>query len=375
MQLQRFKIQCVLILCFSILILTAGDFAYAQAQVQVQTRASVENKIEEAQEILKIYVEENNVPGLSAAIAINNELIWTGGFGYANLQHMVPAGSHTVYRIASISKPIAAVIAMMLVESGALDLDAPIKEYIPMYPDEQNAITMRHLLSHTSGIRHYRGDEFFSNRRYRSVLSPLATFADDTLLFVPGDEYSYTTFGYTLASAVIESAARSIFLDLLVTRIIQPYELHALAPEKSEVIIPNLASFYLRQDGEIYNAPYVDNSNKWAGGGLIATAGELVRFASHLLQGDFIQLSTLEKMFEPQATNDGNRLQYGLGWRIGEDEENGKRVIWHTGGAMGGGGVLLFYPDDGLIYASLANTSGVSHLNLARAITRLFINE
>ncbi len=373
MKLQRIKIQCVLILCFSILFLTAGDFAYAQGPVQTPT--SVENKIEEAKEILKTYVEDNNVPGLSAAIAINNELIWADGFGYANLQHMVPAGSHTVYRIASISKPIAAVIAMMLVEMNILALDAPIKEYIPMYPDEQDAITMRHLLSHTSGMRHYLGDEFLSGRRYRSVLSALAAFADDTLLFVPGDEYSYTTNGYTLASAVIESAARSTFLDLLETRIVQPYELHTLAPEKSEIIIPNLASFYLRQDGGLYNAPYVDNSNKWAGGGLIATAGELVRFTSHLLRGEFIQLSTLEAMFEPQATNDGNRLQYGLGWRIGEDEENGKRVIWHTGGAMGGGGVLLFYPDDGLIYVSLANTSGVSHLDLARTITRLFITE
>lgn len=232
---------------------------------------------------------------------------------------------------------------------------------------------MRRLLSHTSGIRHYRGDEFLSSKRYRSGLTPLATFADDTLLFMPGDRYSYSTYGYTLASAVIEASARTSFIELLRQRITLPYGLKTLAAEESEKIIPHLASFYIRQDGEIYNAPYVDNSNKWAGGGLVSTADDLVRFASELIRGNMIQHELLEQMFTPQVTNNGNSVGYGLGWAVNIDEETGKRFVWHTGGAMGGSGVLFLYPDDGFIFVSLANTSGVQHLDIARDIAKLFL--
>lgn len=341
--------------------------------LEATKRTPLEEKISQAEALVAAFLGEHNVPGVSVAIGLNGEVIWTGGFGFANLQHSVPAGPHTVYRIASISKPITAVIAMMLAEEGKLDLDAPIGEYLPIYPHKADVMTMRHLLCHTSGIRHYRGEEFLSSRRYRSVLTPLAVFADDTLLFAPGEKFSYTTYGYTLASAVIEAAAGQSFLDLLREKIVLPNRLYSLAPEKSEQIIPNLASFYLVEGNEIYNAPYVDNSNKWAGGGLVATAEDLVRFALGLLSGEMISDSTREKMFTRQTTNDGRQIEYGLGWRIDEDEDTRKRVIWHTGGAMGGSGVLFFYPDAGVVYASLANTSRVPHLELARKIARLFV--
>jgi len=363
----RISLYIILLLLFAL----TSKPVIAEEPVEI----TIEEKIEKAKAILEKYVDENNVPGLSAALAVEHETVWTDGFGHADLRHMVPAGAHTVYRIASISKPFASVLAMMLVEMDDLDLDAPIQDYLPIYPEKRGEITTRYLLSHTSGIRHYRGDEFLSSRRYRSILTPLATFADDTLLFNPGDEYSYSTYGYTLASAVIEAAARTPLLELLEKRITLPHELNTLAAERSEMIIPNLASFYITQDEDIYNAPYVDNSNKWAGGGLVATAEDLVHFASQLLQGDIIQPSSVETMFTPQMTNEGDTLNYALGWRVGEDEENGKRIVWHTGGAMGGGGVLFFYPDDGLIYASLANTRGVEHLELAKEICRLFVGE
>lgn len=333
-----------------------------------------QNPLAEAQRILETYVKENNVPGLSAAIAVQNEVLWTGGFGYANLQHMVPAGSHTLYRIASISKPITAVLAMQLVEAGKLDLDKPIKEYLPLLHGPIGTITTRQLLCHTSGIRHYRGDEFLSDIRHQSVLTPLSVFADDTLLFAPGERFSYTTFGYTLLSAVMEAAAGRSFLEKLNQNLVQPLGLSALGPEESEQIIPNLASFYLRRREGIINAPFVDNSNKWAGGGLISTAGDLVKFAMHLMQGDLIKPETLEKMFTLQQTNAGDTLEFSLGWRVDIDEETGVRAIWHTGGAMGGGGVLFIFPDQGIIFASLANTNRVTHLQLARRIARLFLN-
>lgn len=123
----------------------------------------------------------------------------------------------------------------------------------------------------------------------------------------------------------------------------------------------------------IINAPFVDNRNKWAGGGLISTAGDLVRFAMYLLQGDIIRPLSKEEMFTLQRTNTGDTLEFSLGWRVDVDEETGFREIWHTGGAIGGGGVLYFFPEQRIIFASLANTSRVAHLQLARRIARLFL--
>lgn len=333
--------------------------------------------VQEAVSVLETFMDTTHVPGLSGAIAVDGTVEWTGGFGHANLQHQVPATAETRYRIASISKPVAATLAMTLVEDGQLDLDAPIRSYIPLFPKKRSPITQRQLLSHTAGIRHYQGNEFGSDTRYESRLGPLAIFADDSLRFEPGTQFSYSTYGYTLASAVMEGAADSTFLDLLEARLSSPLSLETLVPEKTENVIPNHASFYLvettAEDTTVINAPYVDNSNKWAGGGLLATSEDVVKFVLSLLQGDILEEESVEEMFAPQAPVEDESYHYGLGWFVDEDDQ-GRRRVWHTGGAMGGSGVVLFYPDRELVVATLANASDVPHYDLAEEMTKVLLN-
>ncbi|MFB6098687.1 MAG: serine hydrolase domain-containing protein, partial [Salinibacter sp.] len=337
-----------------------------------------ESRLQRAVDVLETFMDTSRVPGLSGAIAVDGEVRWTGGFGYANLQHRVPATDSTRYRIASISKPIAATVAMTLVEEGRLNLGKPIRSYLPLFPKKRGRITTRQLLSHTAGIRHYRDDEFLSDTRYESRLGPVSIFADDSLLFEPGTQFSYSTYGYTLASAVMEAAADSTFLKLLEARIRKPLGLESIVPEKTEQVIPNEASFYLVKtsngDTTVVNAPYVDNSNKWTGGGLLATPADLTRFVSALLNGRILPENRVQQMFSTQAEIEDESYHYGLGWFVGTDDQ-GRRRVWHTGGAVGGSGVVLFYPERELIIATLANASDVPHLDLADRMATLLLGD
>jgi len=159
------------------------------------------------------FMARERIPGLSIAVATDNQLRWERGYGFADLENFVPATAATVYRLASVSKPITAVAVMQLAERGALDLDAPIQRYVPSFPSKRYPVTARQLLSHLAGVRHYKGDELESTRPYPSLTAALAMFKDDSLEHPPGARMTYTTHGYTLLGAavariVLEGAAR-----------------------------------------------------------------------------------------------------------------------------------------------------------------------
>lgn len=174
----------------------------SQVQAQATTERTLAERLREAKAVLREHYDSSNVVGMSAAIAVNGQLVWSGGFGYAKLQHRVPASASTVSRIGSVSKPVAGAAAMALRDRGLWELDAPISRYLPRYPAHNAHITMRQLMSHTAGIRHYRGQEFASNTLHADVFAPMEVFWADSLLFKPGTDYSYSTYGWTVVSAV-----------------------------------------------------------------------------------------------------------------------------------------------------------------------------
>jgi serine beta-lactamase-like protein LACTB len=163
--------------------------------------------IEKVQTAISSEMARQGIPGLSVAIVTDHRIRWSNGYGLADLENFVPATPGTVYRLGSISKTITAVAAMQLVEKGKLDLDAPVQQYVPSFPQKPWPITTRQLLGHLSGIRHYQGDEIDSTRHYVRLLDGLAIFRNDPLLDEPGTKFHYTTYGYTLLGCVIESAA------------------------------------------------------------------------------------------------------------------------------------------------------------------------
>jgi serine beta-lactamase-like protein LACTB len=179
------------------------------------------------------------IPGLSLAVAEAGELRHEAGFGFADVENEVPARPETVYRLASVSKPITAAAVMKLAEEGRLDLDAPVSRYCPDFPEKAWPVTARQLLCHQGGVRHYRPDEQPITRRFTSLTEGLALFRDDPLVFEPGTRVLYTTHGYTLLGCAAAGAARRPFLSLLDDVVFAPAGMTATRVDDLRALIPN----------------------------------------------------------------------------------------------------------------------------------------
>ena len=220
-------------------------------------------------------MSEASVPGVTVAIGSAEGLYWDNGFGMADLENMVPATAQTRIRLASITKPITATAVMQLVERGKMELDAPIQKYVPTFPQKQWPVTVRLLLGHLSGIRHYASDEeVASTRHYLNRVEPLKIFQDDPLKFEPGTQFSYTTYGFNLLGAAVEMVSGKPFEDYLRENIFEPAGMHSIGLDDGYAIIPHRSRGYeLTADKQIRNCGLADTSNKVPGGGLISTAG------------------------------------------------------------------------------------------------------
>jgi len=229
---------------------------------------------------------------------------------------------------------------------------------VPSFPDKGTKITARLLAGHLAGIRHYRDDEFQIARHYDSVLEGLKIFADDPLVSPPGKEFHYSSYGFNLLSAVMESAAGENFLTYMGSHVFVPLGLrHTVADQTAEIIEQRARPYRKTEDGVLRNAPYVDNSYKWAGGGFLSTAEDLALFGSALLQPGFLKPESLRQLFTSQKTTDGKETGYGIGWFVGK-AKSGQKVYAHDGGAVGGSSRLLLYPDAHMVVAMICNFEG-----------------
>jgi CubicO group peptidase (beta-lactamase class C family) len=341
----------------------AGDARLAQYDAAIARGRTVAQAI----------VNEAGVPGLSVSVGVNGEVVWSEGFGYADLELLVPVTPETRMRIGSVSKPVAAAPVGLLVQRGQLDLDAPVQRYVPTFPEKRWPITTRQMGGHLSGIRHYRGAETYSSRRYNTVLDGLAIFQDDTLLFEPGTRYSYSSYAWNLISAVVEGASGRGFLPFMEEEVFEPLGLRSIVAEHMDSIILHRSGYYQRtRGGGILNAPYVDNSYKWAGGGFISNTADLVRFGMAHIGGDFLAPETLETLWTSQRLNNGERTGYGIGWGTRTDYD-GRRTVHHGGSSVGGRAFLLLFPDHGVVVAILANSSAPMSFETAWTLAEPFL--
>lgn len=335
----------------------------------VSAEEPAENFEPRVEQLIAELMLEHGIPGLSVAVARENELCFSRGFGQANVEHSAPATTYTRYRTASVAKPMTAVVVMALVEEGMIDLDAAVQEYCAAYPEKEWPVTCRQLLGHLGGVRHYRDQaETLSTAHYFSLDAALRTFADDPLLHEPETKFHYTTFGYNLLGSVAEGAGGRSFVELLNERVVVPAGMRHTVADDHYALIPGRASGYIRATGRIlerlpaghtlvegalYNAPPHDTSVKIPGGGLLSTAADLVRFAIAVNTGDLLCHDTVQQMWTVQQTADGEETGYGLGWRVGE--HSGRTVVSHTGGQAGTSTVLFIVPETGVVVAILCN--------------------
>ncbi len=312
-----------------------------------------------------------SIPGLQVAVAVDGRLVWSETFGYADVERRVPVTRTTLFRIGSVSKPLTAAAVAQLVEAGKLDLDAPVQRYVPSFPMKPWPVTTRALAGHLAGIRHYRGAEFVLNQSYASVTEGLTIFADDSLLYEPGTRFSYSSYGWNLISAVVEGASGEGFLRYMSTHVFGPLGLAHTAPDRADSLVPDRTRFYDRDSaaGFVPSSP-VDNSYKWAGGGFLSTAEDLVRFGSALLRPGFVQAATLDLLFTSQRTRAGQAVGYGIGWFVSTDTL-GHRLAFHGGGSIGGTTAFGVDRDSRVVFAITSNLTD-AQLGPGRQVRLLF---
>lgn len=314
------------------------------------------------------------IPGAQIAVIKDGILIWSEGFGLADVEQEVAVTPLTRFRIASISKSVTSIGLGLLLQEGRLDLDAPVQRYVPYFPVKPWPVTVRQVAGHIAGIRHYRDGEFESMRPYATVMEGVGIFAADTLNFEPGTRYSYSSYGWNLVSAVIEGASGEPFLAFMQRRVFGPMGMTRTVPEWPDSIIPWRARAYVHRDSAspAQNAPYVDNSYKWAGGGFLSTAEDLVRLGRNLLEGRVLRPATRDTLWAPLTLRDGSSTGYGIGWGSRRDD-HGHRIVSHTGGAMGGTSILVIFPEQRLVLALIVN-SDVTFIRLLPQIAERFVD-
>jgi serine beta-lactamase-like protein LACTB, mitochondrial len=330
------------------------------ATISTQPQPLDQAKVAAVERVVSTYMSKVGAPGLSVAVAVDGSVVWSGGYGFADFENFVPATSDTVYRTASIGKSITATAAMRLVEQGKLNLDEPVQVYCAAFPPKKWKLTPRHLLSHTGGIRHYGGphdlEEQTSTIHYGNVVDALAPFKNDPLLFEPGTEWRYSTYGYDVLGCVVEGAAHVPFVELIQHDVFDPAGMSRTRTDDPAAIISKRAAGYVRINGELQNAKHVDMSNRLPAGGYVTTAPELAKFAASLMDCKLVSCATRDAMLTETVLKNGSSVNYGLGWAIVEDASghpNGQ--AFHGGSSPGVSGMLYIVPGRRLAVAMLMN--------------------
>ena len=340
-----------------------------------QSKSNFKTAITASRDSVNALMKRRNIPGISVTVMVDGKIAWSEGFGFADLEQKVKVDpAKTKFRIGSISKSLTAAGLAKLYEANKIILDSTIYFYLPNYPKYKYKFTIKQLAGHIAGVRHYKGNEWYSTQHYYSVTEGLSMFKDDSLNFKPGLKYQYTSHGFNLLSAVMEKAARQNFLLFMQNEIFTPLNLTNTKADVNDSIIDSRTRFYEIRNSRVKNAPYVDNSYKWAGGGFISTSNDIAAFGNALLGNTFLKPETIKLFTTPQKLNDGSTTTYGIGFAVGKDS---KQNSWfgHSGGSVGGTTDMVIYPDQKVVVVVLTNLSDARLGSISRQVAQMFMTK
>jgi D-alanyl-D-alanine carboxypeptidase len=313
-------------------------------------------------------IAAKHIPGLSLAIVRDSKVDKLAAYGLANVELSVAASPQTVFQIQSITKTFTSAAILMLMEQGKLALDDPIGKYLDGAPDTWKSITLRNLLSHTSGIKDFINEPTASLRLDVTEDQVLKATAPRPLNFQPGEKYAYSNTNYHLLAMVIRKITGKSFGDYLKERIFTPLGMTNTRIVSLSDIIPNRAAGYFWEDRKLHNGTYIAQSILgYGGGGIVSTAEDMAKWAIALDGETLLKKSTFELAWTPMKLNDGSNSVYGLGWGIGA--VNGHRTVGHSGAhATGFTSAIIRYRDDNLSIIVLTNSRSADPSAIARHI-------
>lgn len=312
-------------------------------------------------------------PGISIGVQQNGEVIFAGGFGYADLEHEAPATADTVYRIGSVTKQFTAAAAMLLVEEGKLDLSRDLREYLPDYDTHGFSVPVERLLNHTSGIKGYTEmPEFWERSRLDlGHEAMLEMFSGPAFEFEPGDRYQYSNSGYYLLGVLIEQLSGMSYTAFLETRLFEPLALGRTHYLRNGPLVPGRAEGYeAGEDEGFVNDEPLSMELPYAAGSLGASVVDLLGWQRALVSGTAVSPASYEAMTARGSLVNGDPVNYGYGLSL--SEVHGLAKVSHGGGINGFRAQLALYPEVDLGIAVLINSGsgrpGLLENRIARAV-------
>jgi CubicO group peptidase (beta-lactamase class C family) len=319
---------------------------------------------------------QGDVPGASLLVVRNGQLLVHRSYGLANLEEQITATPATNYRLASVTKQFTATSILLLMEDGKLSLDDSLRKWLPTLPQVANAMTIRQVLSHMSGLIDYEDvipADMITQLHDADVLKILET--QNRTCFPPGTAYRYSNSGYSLLALIVGKASGKDFATFLKERIFTPLGMNnTVAYEEGISTVAHRAFGYSEENGKWIRTDQSQTSAVLGDGGIYSSIDDLAKWDAALYDSRLLSDKSRALAFTPVTATDDATVRYGMGWRI-TDEKVGGSTLWHSGETMGSRNVIIRYPQQHLTVIVLTNRNDPEPYQTARTIAQLFLRE
>lgn len=304
------------------------------------------------------------IPGLALRVIQSGQETKSAHYGLANVELQVPVRAETVFEIGSLTKQFTAACILLLAQDGKLSVDDRISKHLSGPSPAWSNITIRHLLTHTSGIKSYTGQDGFELTRRLTQAQFIAALAKLPPDFAPGAQAKYSNSGYNLLGHIIENVSGKSYWSFLSERIWSPLGMTSCTNRDPSIVVPHRADGYLRKNGGLQNRDG-DLTDVFAAGAIVSNIGDLVKWNAALDAGKLLNTNSRAQMWTAGKLNDGSDCPYGFGWRV--TPLQGHKNIGHSGSTSGFSATLQRFPDDELTVMVLCNSG---ELNIATKLAQ-----
>lgn len=333
---------------------------------------AVQSFADRVDDLVRAEMKKAGIPGLSLAVVQKGKVVKKAGYGFASLELEAKATPQTLFEIGSVTKQFTAMLILTLVEEGKVKLDESVRTYLPDTPEAWQGVTVRHLLTHTSGIKSYTsvsGLAVLSNRMLETS-DVVAMVKDVPMDFQPGERFLYNNTGYYLLGGIAEKVTGETYWDLLKQRIFEPLGMASSRNSEPGAVVRHRARGYLGTAARHANANPISSGAGWAAGSILSSIDDMIKWDAALRAKRFLKPETYTLMWTADRLNNGASAGYGFGWMI--EKINGRNLVHHGGNTLSQTAMIERYLDDDLTVIVLSNLSRAPVPSLTRKIARLY---
>jgi D-alanyl-D-alanine carboxypeptidase len=358
------------LVCLAGLLLPA--VAWAQAAPAAAPPASTQ--LEALDALVLKSMQTRQFPSASVAVVRDGQIVVAKGYGLSDVEKAIKATDQTVYQLASVTKQFTAAAVLLLVEDGKVSLDAKVTEVLPGLPAAWSPVTVRHLLTHTSGIKSYTdvfGEKKVADSLVFTSTEILALVKDAPLQFAPGERFAYCNTGYYLLGMIIEKTSGKPYATFLTERIFKPLGMTSTGIDDYADARPIRAKGYATTNGQTKPAEHTHPTQPFAAGALISNVVDLAKWDAALAARTLLKPASYDAMWTPARLNDGKASTYAMGWQVEPYRGHARQA--HGGGISGFSTFIARFPDDKVTIVALVNQGGGAAGSLVNGIADIYV--